>query len=100
MPTIQPNEARQLLAAGAAAVDVREQWEYLAGHLPGAIHLSLGELEHAAAKMLPDKEQPLIVYCTSGARSARAAGWLRTNGWRNVWDLGSIKAWPYGIEHA
>ena len=51
MPTIQPSEARQLLAAGAVAVDVREEWEYQAGHLPGAIHLPLGSLERSAARI-------------------------------------------------
>lgn len=100
MPTIQPSEARQLLAAGAVAVDVREEWEYQAGHLPGAIHLPLGNLERSAARMLPDREQNLVFYCASGIRSARAVRWLKANGWHHVWDMGSLTTWPYGIEHA
>ncbi len=100
MPTIQPSEARQLLAEGAAAVDVREEWEYQAGHLPGAIHLPLGSLEQSADRLLPDREQMLVVYCASGMRSARAVRWLQANGWHHVWDMGSLTMWPYGIEHA
>lgn len=99
MPTIQPGEAKQLLDTGAVALDVREDWEYQAGHLPGALHLPLGRLARSAEELLPDKTRNIVVYCASGVRSFQASQWLRRNGWRNVWDMGSLKAWPYGIEH-
>lgn len=99
MPTIQPGEAKRLLDAGAVALDVREDWEYQAGHLPGALHLPLGRLARSAEELLPDKTRNIVVYCASGVRSFQAAQWLRRNGWRNVWDMGSLKAWSYGIEH-
>lgn len=100
MSTVQPSEARQLLAAGGIALDVREDWEYLSGHLPGAVHLPLAQLESCARQLLPDKGRSIVVYCASGRRSAQAARWLRANGWSSVWDMGSLAAWPYGIEHA
>lgn len=99
MPTIQPGEAKRLLDTGAVALDVREDWEYQAGHLSGALHLPLGRLARSAEELLPDKTRNIVVYCAGGVRSFQAAQWLRRNGWRNVWDMGSLKAWPYGIEH-
>ena len=54
----------------------------------------------SAEELLPDKMRNIVVYCASGVRSFQAAQWLRRNGWRNVWDMGSLKAWPYGIEHS
>lgn len=100
MPTIQPGEAKQLLDTGAVALDVREDWEYQAGHLPGALHLPLGRLARSVEELLPDKTRNIVVYCAGGVRPFQAAQWLRRNGWRNVWDMGSLKAWPYGIEHS
>lgn len=100
MSIIQPSEAKQLLENGAEAVDVRQPREFASGHLPGAINLPLDQLAEIASVMFPNREYGLVIYCASGVRSARAVEWLKAHGWRNVWDMGSLSAWPYGIEHA
>ena len=54
-------------------VDVREPDEWEEGHIPGAIHVTRGRLEQRIEGLVPDKERPLLVYCSGGSRSAFAA---------------------------
>ncbi len=83
---------------GAILVDVRTPPEYAAGHIAGAVLLPLDTLTQGAQTALPDNGAHVIVYCQSGARSARAAKQLADLGFSNVHDLGGIISWPYGIE--
>jgi rhodanese-related sulfurtransferase len=80
---IDPPRLRALQAAGAPVVDVREPAEFAAGHIPGAVNIPRGVLEfevdgHPAVNCTRDpalahRDQPLVVYCRSGGRSALAA---------------------------
>ena len=79
---IDPSEVRaQLdLAQGNGSaeqapviLDVREQHEFEAGHLPGAIHVPRGHLETRIENALPDRSQRIITYCSTQNRSALAA---------------------------
>ncbi|HSS99138.1 MAG TPA: rhodanese-like domain-containing protein, partial [Terriglobales bacterium] len=54
-------------------VDVREESEYAADHLPGAIHLGKGVIERDVEAKVPDLNTPLVLYCGGGFRSALAA---------------------------
>src|SRR5580698_7989462 len=47
-------------------VDVREDSEWAAGHLPGAIHLGKGVIERDIEKTVPDTSAPLVLYCGGG----------------------------------
>ncbi len=76
-------------------VDVREQYEYDAGYIDGAVLVSLGSIEDLAPELLPDKNEILFIYCRSGRRSAEAAGILRDMGYLNIYDFGGIMDWPY-----
>ena len=99
MQKIDPAAAIRLLDAGkAVAVDVREPDEYAVGHIPGAKLLPLGEVLSRAAKVLPDKRAPWLVYCRTGRRSADAVQKLASLGYENLYDLGGILSWPYEIE--
>ena len=60
-------------AKGFTLLDVREQDEWDQGHLDQAIFLPRGFLEVKADKMLTDRNQPIVVYCAGGTRSAFAA---------------------------
>ncbi|MDD2608426.1 MAG: rhodanese-like domain-containing protein [Giesbergeria sp.] len=73
-------------------VDVRSPGEFAAGHLAGAINLPLDQLTQAAAHALPDQNQPLVVYCLSGARSGIAVQWLQQNGYAQAVNGGGISA--------
>ena len=54
-------------------IDVREDSEWKAGHLPSAIHLSKGVIERDIEKVIPDRDTPVVLYCGGGFRSALAA---------------------------
>jgi molybdopterin/thiamine biosynthesis adenylyltransferase/rhodanese-related sulfurtransferase len=87
--------AIRLAEAGATVVDVREPWEWDAGHIPGAVHIPLGELPSRVDTELPDRSAPLLLYCRSGARSERAAQYLVANGYESVANLKAlIERWP------
>jgi len=98
MPTaireISPPEAHQRQAAGATLIDVREQVEWDAGHIPGAVFIPLGTLEQAIAAAVPDKDTEIIMQCRSGARSGRGTDLLQQLGYTNVVNMaGGILQW-------
>ncbi|MFG0285067.1 MAG: rhodanese-like domain-containing protein [Phycisphaerales bacterium JB039] len=75
-------------------VDVREQSEFAAGRLPGAIHLGKGVIERDIEDVIPDTGAEIILYCGGGYRSALAADNLQKMGYTNVISMdGGIRAW-------
>lgn len=62
-------------------VDVREESEYAAGHVKGALHLGKGIIERDIETRVPDKGTTLILYCGGGFRSALVADNLRKMGY-------------------
>jgi sulfur-carrier protein adenylyltransferase/sulfurtransferase len=84
------DEAIRLREAGSVVVDVRELFEWDAGHVSGALHIPLGELPERMSTDLPDRSAPLLLYCRSGARSERAAKYLVANGYTDVANLKAL----------
>lgn len=75
-------------------VDVREESEWAAGHLPKAVHLSRGIIERDIEKRIPDLNAEIILYCGGGFRSALSAESLQKMGYRNVISMdGGFRAW-------
>ena len=75
-------------------VDVREDNEWDAGHVKGAVHLSKGIIERDIEKKIPDHDAEIILYCGGGYRSALAADTLQQMGYRNVISMdGGWRAW-------
>jgi rhodanese-related sulfurtransferase len=75
-------------------IDVREDREWEAGHLPGAIHLGKGVIERDIEKTIPDTTAPLVLYCGGGFRSALAAKNLQEMGYTNVISMdGGFGGW-------
>lgn len=72
-------EAREMIGAGAQLIDVRADHEWEAGHLPGAVHISLPEIAARAGEI--DKDRPVILYCRSDNRSDMAAAALAEAGY-------------------
>lgn len=89
---ISGQKARELVSAGGKLVDVRSPAEFASGHLPGAINLPVGELASRADSLGP-KDQPVILYCASGTRSAMARSVLKSRGFAQVFNLGSMSRW-------
>ena len=78
--------------ADVVVLDVREQTEYDAGHIPGVKLIPLGQVPSRMAEIPKDK--PVIVTCRSGNRSGQAADFLRQQGYTNVHNMeGGITAW-------
>jgi rhodanese-related sulfurtransferase len=92
---IKPQEAVQLINhEGAIALDVREDKEFAEGHILNALHIPYGSIEKRLAELESYKNQPLIVYCRSGQRSAQASSVLRKQGFERVYKLsGGMMAW-------
>jgi rhodanese-related sulfurtransferase len=65
-------------------IDVREDHEWLASFIPGAMHLSRGIIERDIEKTIPDLNAEIVLYCGGGYRSALAADSLQNMGYRNV----------------
>lgn len=85
--------AHELVEAGALLLDVRTKDEFSAGHLPNAKNIPVQELEQRMGELGNNQERPVVVYCRSGMRSARAASMLERAGFREVVDLGPMSAW-------
>lgn len=82
---------RELVKNGALLLDVRTTDEYAAQHVPGAKNIPVDQLAARLGDLGPTS-RPIVVYCRSGARSARAAGILRQAGY-DVHDIGGIHGW-------
>ena len=72
-------------------IDVRTPGEYESGHIPGAINISVQTLPDRLDEI--SRDQPIVVYCRSGNRSATAAEILVDAGYSPVYDLGGIQDW-------
>jgi len=95
---ISPSEALAKIEAGnILIVDVRSQAEFETGHIEGAIVLPDSDIRGKAAQIIPSKDQIILVYCRSGARSQAAARTLIDMGYQQVYDFGGIINWPYEI---
>lgn len=79
-------------------IDVRTKEEYDAGHIEKAIHIPLDRIEMSFQKMFPDEEGEYYFYCHSGARSAMVVNYLKSIGYPNCYNAGSILRWRGKIE--
>ena len=68
-------------------VDTREESEWTAGHVKGALHLSKGVIERDVETKVPDKSTKLVLYCGGGFRSALVADNLQKMGYTNAISL-------------
>lgn len=85
-------EARALVSQGAVLLDVRTPGEFAAGHIDGAKNIPVDALSGRIGEV-GAKETPVVVYCRSGARSARATAMLKSAGFQRVEDLGPMSRW-------
>ena len=75
-------------------IDVREDHEWVNGHIPNAIHLGKGVIERDIEKIIPDSNRKLVLYCGGGFRSALAAQSLQQMGYTNVFSMdGGLRGW-------
>lgn len=89
-------DVKRRLDAGETfhVVDVREESEYAAGRIPGAIHLGKGVIERDIEKTIPNTSDEIVLYCGGGFRSALAADALQKMGYENVISMdGGMSGW-------
>ena len=92
--TVDDVQARRANGEPFVLVDVREESEFAAGHLPGAVHIGKGVIERDIEAKVPDPATPLVLYCGGGFRSALAADALQKMGYTNVVSMdGGWRAW-------
>ncbi len=90
-PEIGVDQLAAAVKTGATIVDVREPDEYVAGHVPGAVLIPMGQLPRHAAKL--DRSAPVYVVCASGNRSATMTGFLRKAGFNAYSVAGGTSEW-------
>ena len=87
-------KATRLFNDDALVLDVREDKEYAAGHIPKAKHIPLGQLQSRLNEFDKHKNKPVLVTCRSGNRSAHACRILKKAGFETVYNqAGGILAW-------
>lgn len=85
-----------MLGQNARVIDVREEYEFLAGSLPGAVNIPRGVLEFKTPDhpSLLDKSAALLIYCRTGGRSALAVQSLQRLGYTAAVSMaGGFEAW-------
>jgi rhodanese-related sulfurtransferase len=75
----------------ARILDVREDYEWAAGHAEQALHIPLDQLPARLDELDPDED--LYVICRTGGRSFRAAQWLVGNGYSALNVAGGMDQW-------
>lgn len=102
LPTLQRGgsrlsllQATQMLNQGKSVVlDVRSPEDFAAGHIRDARHIPLKDLKSRISELDKFKSKSVIVVCSSGNQSARAAGQLKSAGFGEVYSLeGGLAAW-------
>lgn len=89
---VSPSQASEMKANGAFILDVREQDEWMAGHIKGATLISLGDLPNRIGELPKDKD--IVVVCRSGRRSAEGRDILLKSGFTRVTSMtGGMNAW-------
>jgi rhodanese-related sulfurtransferase len=91
---VDASDAVRLYNQGAKLLDVRSEGEYKSGFIGEAKLVTPSEIEQTMQNMANQKDQPVLVYCQSGMRSAAVAKKLSKNGFSQVYNLkGGIAAW-------
>ena len=93
---VTPDEvrARQQRGEPFHLIDVREDHEWEAGRIAGAVHLGKGILERDVERAFPDPDADIVLYCGGGYRSALSADALLKMGYRRVASMsGGWREW-------
>lgn len=85
------NELERAITNGEFVLDVREDWEFQAGHVPNAKHIPLNSIPDRLAEI--PKEQTVWVICQAGGRSMTAANYLSGQGFDVVSVAGGTGSW-------
>jgi rhodanese-related sulfurtransferase len=99
MTEISPQDLKARLERKEAPLllDVRQDWETKLCRLPNAVHIPIEEIELRVEELNP--EDPIVVYCHAGVRSAAVAEFLRSLGFKDVRNLaGGVDLWARTVD--
>lgn len=82
-------DLRDFLSQQPILLDVRTRAEFMGGSIQGAQNVPLGDLTSSMNRL--NKNEPFVVFCRSGNRSAQAVGLLKRNGFQRVINGGSMR---------
>lgn len=85
-------KAKEMVAQGAMLLDVREPHEFAKGHIDEAVNIPLSQLQNRVSEV----KGPVVCYCLSGMRSAKAVSILQKNGVEEAHNLGAMSRWSGG----
>ena len=88
---ISPERAAAMIAEGAQLVDVRQDYEWDAGHITDAVHIPLEQLPGRSTEL--DRERAIVFQCRSGSRSSFATSAFREAGFDAFNLAGGLQAW-------
>jgi rhodanese-related sulfurtransferase len=95
MPSDVPTVSADAVPADAVLLDVREDDEWAAGHIEGAVHVPMMQvpqrLDYDAGPITTDAT--IVVVCKVGGRSAQVTAWLRRQGYDATNLTGGMLAW-------
>ena len=94
--SVRAAHQRLMQAPAPFLLDVRDDHEYAAGHLAGAVHIPVDVLAMRVHEIPAGAD--IIVYCRSGMRSARARDILRRHAYTAVSLAGGLMAWRQQID--
>ena len=89
MDDVTPEQVAEM--QDAQLVDVREDYEWDAGRIEGARHISLGAVAASAASI--ERDRPVVFYCRTGARSGMATQAFRKAGYDAYNMAGGLERW-------
>ena len=81
------DKLNEMSKEGNLILDVRSPQEYKEGHINGAVLIPEYELKFRLKEIPEDKETIIVVYCQSGSRSRKACNYLKSMGYKNVYNL-------------
>ena len=87
---VNANDYEKIFSRENVLIDVRTPSEYQAGHLKNAVNIPYERVKAEIEKLVPDKEQTIVLYCHSGKRAGAAERKLKEMGYSNVINAGKF----------
>ena len=92
--SVDVKQGAAMQSQGALVIDVREPNEYAESHAPGTTLIPLGQLESRLPELRAHQNQPVVLFCRSGKRSAQAQEILAKAGFTKAVNMeGGLNAW-------
>lgn len=94
--SISPGDLLEQIRSGSPPliIDVRTHREFLEGHVPGAVNISVFDFRSPFERLNPPRDRPIVLICEHGPRASFAGFVLRFSGYEKVLNLdGAMKEW-------